>query len=112
MSKKRKQRKESDTCNDKVVCKQEGVKVAISFTPYANTQWTEVLVIALRAVKAHYSYLTMKDILEHLNDEFDFLLEEKDNGIEVTISDDDNDIADSLRDSSRIPEEGDEIQTS
>lgn len=54
--------------------KEDGVSVTVKVS---SGQWTRAVEASLAAVLPIYPYLSMKDILEHLNEQWDFLLKEE-----------------------------------
>lgn len=60
-----------------VLIKQAGHSVEVTLVPVAGDTWPDVLETAIQAVRAHYGYVTMLDVLEHLDEEYGYLKVEK-----------------------------------
>lgn len=56
--------------------------------------WPDVLSTAIAVIRANYSYLSIVDIVDHLEEEYNFLREKKDEAIDETTFDFDNDCDD------------------
>ena len=70
----------------KVVVQEPGHSVTIVVEATSGSTWPEVLGCAISAVKGHYDYLNLIDILDHLNEEYGYLLEEREKQNEETVS--------------------------
>ena len=61
-----------------VVIKESGYSVTIEQEPASGVSWPEMLQSAITAVKGHYDYLNMVDIVDHINEEWGYLVERRD----------------------------------
>jgi hypothetical protein len=60
-----------------VTIKGDGYTVTIEQKDAAGVPWPDLLQTAITAVKGHYDYLNMADIVEHINDEWGYLIEQE-----------------------------------